>query len=365
MADTEKKNRNIFSVIFKILSIIIAVFLLLLAVCAGVIFYLNSPVKNADGITLTEADAIRLNEDGSYQIDVRRGESSQSVGLRLERAGLIRSRYTWDLIGRLEKEHIKTGIYDIPVPSSPLSIYRILVAGREILLRVTIPEGVTLNKMALILEEAGICPADDFLEAARNPGLISQYNIPGKSMEGYLFPDTYLISAGFPAEKVIRTLADNFFSRLEKLYPDIYSLSPEELNKKVILASIIEREYRVAQEAPVMAGVFINRLRINMALQSCATVEYIITEIQGKPHPGRIYFSDLEIVNPYNTYMYPGLPPGPISAPGIVALSAALNPQDTEYLFFRLTDPASGRHYFSSTYDDHIMAGELIPKGQY
>jgi len=112
-----------------------------------------------------------------------------------------------------------------------------------------------------------------------------------------------------------------------------------------------------------MAGVFLNRLRINMALQSCATVVYIITQIQNKPHPSVLLFADLEIRDPYNTYLYLGLPPGPISAPGVVSLNAVMNPDRTEYLYFRLVDSASGRHYFSRTYDEHIKAGQLIPKG--
>jgi len=99
-----------------------------------------------------------------------------------------------------------------------------------------------------------------------------------------------------------------------------------------------------------------------MALQSCATVVYVITEIQGKPHPSRLFYIDLEIRNPYNTYLYPGFPPGPISAPGLIALNAAVNPAITDYLYFRLTDASAGRHYFSRSFDDHIRAGELLIK---
>jgi UPF0755 protein len=159
-------------------------------------------------------------------------------------------------------------------------------------------------------------------------------------------------------------MTDNFFSKIESISPSFREMSMQELNEIVILASIVEREYRLVQEAPIMAGVFNNRLRINMLLQSCATVEYIITEIQGRPHPNVLLYRDLEIQNPYNTYMYRGLPPGPISAPGVVALSAAMFPARTDYLFFRLVDPSSGRHYFSRTYDAHIRAGERILRGQ-
>jgi UPF0755 protein len=181
-------------------------------------------------------------------------------------------------------------------------------------------------------------------------------------MEGYLFPDTYFFPSDYPPDKVVRAMADNFFNKLDFISPSISAKSMNELNDIVIMASIVEREYRVPDEAPIMAGVFYNRLRINMALQSCATVEYVITEILGRPHPSVLLFRDLEIRNPYNTYLYRGLPPGPISAPGLIALRAAIYPERTDFLYFRLTDPASGRHYFSRTYDEHIRAGQLITK---
>ncbi|MDR3193035.1 MAG: endolytic transglycosylase MltG, partial [Treponema sp.] len=190
--------------------------------------------------------------------------------------------------------------------------------------------------------------------------------IPGETMEGYLFPDTYLFPRDYPAGRVIRTMADNFFLRLAVLSgtggPPA-ELPAAELYKGVILASIVEREYRVDDEAPLMAGVFYNRLGIGMALQSCATVEYVITEIQGKPHPETLYTRDTEIRDPYNTYTRPGLPPGPICSPGTTALNAVFNPASSDFLYFRLIDPAAGRHYFSRTLDDHIRAGVFYLKG--
>jgi UPF0755 protein len=159
-------------------------------------------------------------------------------------------------------------------------------------------------------------------------------------------------------------MVNNFFSRIGEIDEKTLSMPPEELNRLVILASIVEREYRLEEEAPVMAGVFFNRMNIGMALQSCATVEYIITEIQGKPHPEVLSTRDTEIRDPYNTYIRPGLPPGPISSPGAVALKAVLSPVKTGYLYFRLVEPASGRHYFSGTLDEHIKAGKLYLKGK-
>jgi UPF0755 protein len=323
----------------------------------GTVMYFNSPVPSEEMPLITDdMYGIKKMEDDSYLIDIRRGETSQSAGARLESAGLIRNKYFWNLLCRFEKEQIKTGTYRIETPVNMISVYRLLVSGKQILCRVTIPEGVTLSKIAVILEEAGICSAQDFLESAKDRQIIEQYQIPNKSMEGYLFPDTYLFPAEYPPAQVINAMAKNFFNRIENINPLVTELNQKEINDIVILASIIEREYRLAEEAPLMAGVFHNRLRINMGLQSCATVEYIITEIQGKPHPTVIYNQDLEIRDPYNTYMWAGLPPGPISAPGSVALQAVMFPQETEYLYFRLDDPATGKHYFSKTLDEHIKA---------
>jgi len=354
---------NVFRVIAKIFSVIIAICLIAIPLAICLVLYVNYPVQSVNsGIDLSEIEGVSLSEDGGYYIDVKKGESSQSVGRRLERAGLIKNRHYWNILCRLEKDTIKTGTYKIELPANQPGILRQLIEGKQILHSVTIPEGVTIRKIASILEEAGICSNNDFLSAAKDMEIINDYNIPNATMEGYLFPDTYLFPKEYPAKSVIRKMADNFYERIENISPSVKNMSSKELNDIVILASIVEREYRRSEEAPLMSGVFLNRLRINMALQSCATVVYIMTEIQNKPHPSVLLFRDLEVVNPYNTYMYPGLPPGPICAPGNVALHAVIFPESTNYLYFRLTDPASGKHYFSRTHDEHINAGQLLIK---
>lgn len=336
--------------------------LVLSAVLLVLFIYFNSAPDTAPAVS-SDDTSLKLENADTVYFEVRSGETALSVGRRLENANIIRSQYLWYVISRLDNEYIKTGTYRIDLPSTVLRIHSLLVSGDQLLFRVTIPEGVTLKKTANILEENGICTADDFLKAASSPELRDYYHIPGPTMEGYLFPDTYLFPLRFPADKVIHIMADNFYSKLAAMIPESNSLDSSALNDKVILASIIEREYRVDEEAPVMASVFYNRLRIGMALQSCATVEYVITEVLGKPHPDVLYNKDLEIQDPYNTYMHSGLPPGPISAPGQVALNAVFHPATSDYLYFRLIDQDSGRHYFSRTLDDHIRAGALYLKG--
>jgi UPF0755 protein len=346
---------------FKFLSVTIALAVVVLSVVIGLAVYFNSPPKNKP---FPIEESMRIEKDGELFIEIRDGESALSVGRRLETAGVIRNQYFWYLLFRLDDEQIKTGSYKFELPASQLKIRSILTSGNQILVKVTIPEGVTLKKTAAILEEADICPSDKFLAASSSREILDAYHVPGPTMEGYLFPDTYLFPLGYPASKVVGAMADTFFSRLETIYPEAASISPSELNTRVVVASIVEREYRVPEEAALMTGVFFNRLKIGMALQSCATVVYVITEIQGKPHPEQLFNRDLEIRDPYNTYLRPGLPPGPISAPGETALKAAFYPTPSDYLYFRLTDLSTGRHYFSRTLDDHIRAGNLYVKGR-
>ena len=332
--------------------------LLVFAIVLGGAAYFSSPPRD---LPVPEGEALRI-EDNVLFMEVRSGETAQSVGRRLESAHVIRNRHFWSLLFRLDGEHVKTGTYQIELPASQIRIRSTLVGGEEVLVRVTIPEGFTLKRAARILDEAGICPEADFLAAASSREILAAFEVPGPTMEGFLFPDTYLFPLDYPAGRVVSVMAENFFGRLNEIAP--IGMSMSEINERVIIASIVEREYRVPEEAALMAGVFFNRLRIGMALQSCATVEYVITEIQGRPHPEVILFRDLEIRNPYNTYLRPGLPPGPISWPGETALRAAFSPATTNYLYFRLIDPSVGQHYFSRTLDEHIRAGTLYVKGR-
>ena len=137
-------------------------------------------------------------------------------------------------------------------------------------------------------------------------------------------------------------------------------MSPEEFRDTIILASIVEHEYRIDEEAPLIASVFRNRIRKGIGLYSCATIEYIITEIEGKPHPDIITYKDLKINSPYNTYKWAALPPGPISNPGMVALKAASDTPATNYYYFRLIDPDTGRHAFTENFNEHIHEGTLL-----
>jgi UPF0755 protein len=368
----KKKKSSPLRFLAALLSGVVAGVIILAVAAAALAVWSNNPPEGVSrqGAEYMPDPGVRYEYSGegdaipaSVLFTVNEGESSYAVGRRLERLHLIRTRYFWDALSRYDGEFVKAGTYRIPLPAKTTEIRGILTGGQTVLLSVTIPEGVTLKKAASLMEEAGICGAEEFLAASRSRALLDEYNITEATFEGWLYPDTYLFPGSFPAEMAVRKMADTFFGKVKEIAPGYETLSADDLNRAVVLASIVEREYRVPEEAAVMAGVFYNRLKKGMALQSCATVEYVITDILGRPHPKVLYNADVEIDNEYNTYLYKGLPPGPISLPGATALNAAFNPADTDYLFFRLVDERAGKHYFSKSFDDHIKAGQLFVKG--
>lgn len=248
---------------------------------------------------------------------------------------------------------VKKGNYNLKSSMNLGEIYEIISSGKEDSIKVVLPEGLTLLKIAQILENNGICKAENFVKEANSEILLKEYKIVSTSFEGYLFPDTYFFVPGKNPSEYIRQMADNFFEK-GKSIPNFLSLTPDSLNQKVILASIIEREYRREDEASIIASVFVNRLNHDIGLYSCATIEYIITEIKHRPHPDVITYADLDLQSPYNTYKNAGLPPGAISNPGMVALNAAINPAQTDFYYFRLIDAEKGIHYFSKDFQSHV-----------
>lgn len=260
-----------------------------------------------------------------------------------------------------EQLEFKCGIYNISNSMNYGEIIEMLATGKKEEIKISIPEGLTITKVGKLLEESDVCSKDDFISVCHDEAFLQTLGIEASSAEGFLFPDTYYFDFSMNAKLVVTRLVGNFFDHINTI-EGFENKSFKEIFNIVKLASIVEREYKVDDEAPLIASVFNNRLKIDMGLQSCATVEYIITEIQGKPHPERIFNSDLKIDNPYNTYMWRGLPPGPISNPGVTALSAAANPPKTNYYFFQVVDPSAGRHVFTSTFKDHRDNHILLTK---
>ena len=295
---------------------------------------------------------------------VEKGENAQDIAKSLEGKGLIRSAIAFRLLAKLEGSGstLKAGTYKIEPDMGARRILEAFVSGEQALCKVTIPEGYTLSQIARLLERQGVTKGIGFIQAANSVALLREMRIPASSAEGYLFPDTYFFPADFEPELILRSMVETFRERLASI-PESASLSPSELQDRLILASIVEREYKSPEEAPLMASVFFNRLKIRMALQSCATVVYVITERLGKPHPDVIYDRDLKLDDPFNTYEHRGLPPGPISNPGMTSLKAVFYPSASRYLYFRLVNPNAGTHHFSETLEEHIDSRTLYIKG--
>ena len=296
--------------------------------------------------------------DEEVLFQVKQGESLHLIADHLKSYNLIKSEKMLIIYSRIRKTSVsfRAGTYSLKRGMNLKQIHDSLVFGEEIRLNIVIPEGWTMRQIAERLEEKQLADADIFLEKARDPELLAEFGIPADSFEGYLYPDSYSFPMNYPVEEILKSMARNFFDHISKIYPDYRDMTEKQFHDKIIVASIVEKEYKRVDEAPIIASVFFNRLRINIHLQSCATVNYIITDIQGRPHTDTLYKSDLEIDSPYNTYKYLGLPKGPVANPGPVALNAAFYPANTNYYFFVLEDPSTGKHTFTTYLDEHIEA---------
>jgi len=289
---------------------------------------------------------------------VLRGETLSTIADRLDQEGLIRSGLSLIFFSRVNNTEtaFKNGYFRVLPGDSMIDVHNLLVSGYQEQVKLTIPEGWTLKQISQYVEERGIATRKEFLEAASSADLLDQFGIPAENLEGYLFPDTYFFPRGYPAYGVVEEMVENFFRRLADVAPEALQWNRDRLHEAVIMASIVEREYRRAEEAPLIASVFYNRVAYNIGLESCATLGYIITDIQNKPHPEFLTVEDKKIDSPYNTYKWAGLPPGPISSPGTVALEAAFHPEETAYYYFVLKNPETGEHYFSANLQEHNWA---------
>ena len=275
----------------------------------------------------------------TLRFPVRKGLPARGVARDLYESGLI--RHPWNFLVWVKlyghRSVIKPGVYELSAQESGFTIFQKLRQGPP-LVRITFPEGWTARQMAALLEARGVTLSADFLALADK-----------EKREGFLFPDTYFFEQGLPAERVIERLAERFKEKEPKDFKERAMAMKLSYGQLVTLASIVEREARVPQERPVIAGVFFNRLRKHWYLESCATVEFALGD--WKPH---LTYKDLAVSSPYNTYRHPGLPPGPICNPGAAALEAAAHPAQTDMMFF--VADGSGTHRFSRYYKEHLDA---------
>jgi UPF0755 protein len=243
------------------------------------------------------------------------------------------------------------GEYAFPTPPSAFEAWRRLFRGDVIKYEVTVRPGENLYDVAKLFKEKNLVTAEAFLATAASPAILRRLEIPGESAEGYLFPDSYIFVKPVTPEEILETMVRQF---RRKVPPDTEKRAREaglSLHQVVTIASIIEKETGIEDEKPIVSAVIRRRLALGMALQMDPTVIYGV-----KRFDGTVTGKDLRTAGPYNTYLNRGLPPGPIANPGLAAIVAALNPSNSEYLFF--VSRNDGSHTFSRTLSEHNRAVE-------
>lgn len=287
--------------------------------------------------------------------EIKSGETFGKINYRLGEQDLIFSKKLFHRYCQLKEKMTKfqVGRYRIETGTNMLSLIEQLSSGQSIQISVTIPEGKNLFQIANIVESKKICPAKEFINLAKNPSFVKQLNLPGERVEGYLYPDTYRFSEGLPCKDVISKMVETFNQQTKDVDFSASSFSKKDL---IILASVVEKETGAAHERPMIAGVFHNRLRKRMRLQSDPTTIYGIYE----SFNGNLRKKHLQEKTPYNTYKISGLPIGPICNPGRKAIEAVLKPADHEFLFF--VSQNDGTHVFAKNYADHRKNVDFFQK---
>jgi UPF0755 protein len=284
---------------------------------------------------------------------VEKGSGLRIIAHELERERLVKNKNLFILCAVLKggTKDIKAGEYSLNQTMSPVSIFHILSTGAIKTYTITIPEGLTVQQISALLAKKNLANMSDFITLAMDKSLIASYHINGASLEGYLFPDTYIIGRDIDAQQLIDLMVKRFKNIFSALLAEEERIPGKELptNDIVTLASIVEKESGRADEKPIIASVFLNRLKKGMRLESDPTVIYGL-----KDFAGNLKKKDLRTPGPYNTYLNYGLPPGPIANPGRESLKAVINPAETDYLYFVAKN--DGSHHFSTTLSEHNKA---------
>src|ERR1035441_3770083 len=279
------------------------------------------------------------------------GTGTGGIADALVKAGVVRSR--WDfLLARIASQTrvLQAGEYRFDRAASPMDVVRRIARGDVFYYELTVPEGRNLFDIAAAAEELGLFPARKFMAAAGDPTLIRDLDPQAPTLEGYLFPDTYRLSRHTTPDHLCRLMTAKFRDAWHSLH------TTAGVHRTVTLASLVEKEGKLADERPRIAAVFENRLRIGMKLDCDPTTIY--AALLQQHYRGVIYRSDLDSDHPYNTYRHAGLPPGPIANPGLASIRAVLVPSDGDALYFVARADGSGGHEFSSNLAAHESAVE-------
>jgi len=284
-------------------------------------------------------------------VDIPPGAGAAAIRRRLVDAGVVSDEWAfrvalaWTGQGR----SLKAGEYRFDRPMSVVEVIDKIARGDVYGHPITFPEGLTFREMAEIYESTGFGTSEDFVKAAQDASLVNDLDPDARDLEGYLFPETYMLPRGTAAPTLVSLMVDRFRETYSELTQKAAGESGLSVRQLVTLASLVEEETGKAEERPIVAAVYRNRLERKMPMQADPTIVYAL--VKAGRYDGNIRRSDLAIDSPYNTYRYPGLPPGPIASPGRAALEAALAPADVDYLYF--VSRNDGSHVFAETLAQH------------
>jgi UPF0755 protein len=317
-----------------------AVFLTLAMTAVGVRTYLQSDLAGFPGPGAGPATVVYIKPKTGVQ----------EIAQTLRDAGVIQSRWAFLSLAYLQGSltRLQAGEYEFSRGMSLREILRKLEMGRVVTHQVTIPEGVTAEDIARLLASEHLADPDRFMQLVKDVYFAESLEVPARSLEGYLFPDTYRFTRGMGEEEILRIMVARFRQAVPSDIAQRARRLGLDVNSAITLASLIEKEVMMDNERPIVSAVFHNRLRRNMPLQSDPTAVY------GVGPRRKITALDLRRKSPYNTYLRLGLPPGPIGNPGLASITAALNPARVNFLFFVAKN--DGTHFFSRTFAQHAEA---------
>ena len=283
-------------------------------------------------------------------VKVQAGDNARVIGDKLKREGIVRSSSAFRMLAKLRgaDRSLKPGTYVFGGHSNLWNTVSRLAAGHSENIRITFPEGLSMHLTFQRIADSGLADYQSLQTAATDTALVRRLTgYPLASLEGFLYPETYLFPISSSPDSILALMTQEFFRKTARAGIDIWQI--DDFYRKLILASIVEKEAGNSAERPIIAGVFDRRMRLGMPLQSCPTVDYIL-EKQGIRR-AVLTNADTRIPSPYNTYQNPGLPPTPISNPQVESILAALKPAAHNYLYFFADN--QGNNVFSASYEEH------------
>jgi UPF0755 protein len=284
-------------------------------------------------------------------VELPAGTSVSGMAQRLADAGVVSDPMTFRIAARLSgaDRQLQAGEYRFSEPMSAFQVVTKIAEGDVFTRPITFPEGLTIKEMAVVFEKGGLGSASAFEKAATNTTLAAGFDPGARSLEGYLFPSTYAIGRQGGADATVRAMVEAFDRAFDPELRAEAAARGMSVREVVTLASLIEKETAQAAERPIVSGVYHNRLKRRIPLQCDPTVVYAL--MRAGTWTGNIRKQDLQIKSPFNTYVYPGLPPGPIASPGRASIDAAIHPADVPYLYF--VSRNDGTHVFAETLAEH------------